>query len=80
MVLLYFMVCGSLKGHSQLSDRADLDTSFHTLKKVAILRIFIGEGTMAAAFYNQTNVNGAIERNIIPAMVQCKVKVLKILS
>ena len=37
-------------------------------------------GTMAAAFYNQTNVNGASERNVILAMVQSKVKVLKILS
>ena len=29
-------------------------------------------GTMAAAFYNQTNVNGASERNVVLAMVQSK--------
>ena len=33
---------------------------------------------MADAFYNQTNVKGASERNVIPAMVQSKVH--KILS
>ena len=35
---------------------------------------------MAAAFSNQPNVNGVSERNVIPAMVQSKVKVRKILS
>ena len=35
---------------------------------------------MAAAFSNQPNVNGVSERNVIPAMVQSKVKVHKILS
>ena len=35
---------------------------------------------MAAAFSNQPNVNGVSERNVIPAMVQSKVKVRNILS
>ena len=43
--------------------------------------MFVCVGTMAATFYNQANVNGAIEQNAyIPAMVQSKVKVHNILS
>ena len=34
---------------------------------------------MAARYYNKTNVNGASERNVIPAMVLSKVKVHKTL-
>ena len=44
-----------------------------------LIRNFICVGTMAAAFWNQTNLNGASGGNVIPAMVQSKVKVHKIL-
>ena len=46
----------------------------------AIVRMFVVVGTVTATFSNQTNVNGAIERNVIPAMTQSKVKVHNILS
>ena len=48
-------------------------------KKHHIVRIFICVSTMAPIFYNKTNVKGAIKRSVIPAMVQSKVKVHKIL-
>ena len=47
---------------------------------IANVRIFVSVVTMAATFYNQTNVKRTIERNVIHAMVQSKVKVHKRLS